>query len=333
MVIDMRDVTISDNEAGQRMDKFLGKYLKEAGKGFIYKMLRKKNILLNGRKSDGSEKLCSGDVVRFYLADETVEKFRGREVKTEVYDVPDAMLDIIYEDSNIILINKPAGMLTQKAKPEDVSLNEYLISYLVKNGSISENELQTFKPSVCNRLDRNTSGIVLAGKSLQGLQILSDMLRERTMDKFYFCLVKGRMNGRKELKGYLIKDNASNKVKILKEKTGDASYIHTIYEPVETRGDITLLKVKLVTGKPHQIRAHLSSDGHPIIGDGKYGDEKINRQFRQRYKLKHQLLHAGMVKMPQMEGALSNVSGKTFEAPIPEMFMNIWNQVGNGNME
>ena len=211
----MRDITISGNDAGQRMDKFLSKYLNEAGKGFIYKMLRKKNILLNGKKSDGSEKLCDGDIVRMYLADDTIEKFRGRKLTGDMYKVPDIELDVIYEDDNIILINKPAGMLTQKAKPDDISLNEYLISYLIKNKCITEDDLQTFKPSVCNRLDRNTSGIVLAGKSLKGLQVLSDMLKQRTMDKYYYCLVRGKMIDKKELKGYLIKDSASNKVTIL----------------------------------------------------------------------------------------------------------------------
>lgn len=329
----MRDITISGNDAGQRMDKFLSKYLNEAGKGFIYKMLRKKNILLNGKKSDGSEKLCNGDIVRMYLADDTIEKFRGRKLTGDMYKVPDIELDVIYEDDNIILINKPAGMLTQKAKPDDISLNEYLISYLIKNKCITEDDLQTFKPSVCNRLDRNTSGIVLAGKSLKGLQVLSDMLKQRTMDKYYYCLVRGKMIDKKELKGYLIKDSASNKVTILDKEKNDASYINTIYEPLETRNNVTLLKVKLVTGKPHQIRAHLASDGHPIIGDAKYGDAKINKQYLKQFGLKHQLLHAGIVKMPQLEGELSNVSDKTFEAPIPEMFMNIWNQVNNGNME
>lgn len=329
----MRDITISGNDAGQRMDKFLSKYLNEAGKGFIYKMLRKKNILLNGKKSDGSEKLCDGDIVRMYLADDTIEKFRGRKLTGDMYKVTDIELDVIYEDDNIILINKPAGMLTQKAKPDDISLNEYLISYLIKNKCITEDDLQTFKPSVCNRLDRNTSGIVLAGKSLKGLQVLSDMLKQRTMDKYYYCLVRGKMIDKKELKGYLIKDSASNKVTILDKEKKDASYINTIYEPLETRNNVTLLKVKLVTGKPHQIRAHLASDGHPIIGDAKYGDAKINKQYLKQFGLKHQLLHAGIVKMPQLEGELSNVSDKTFEAPIPEMFMNIWNQVNNGNME
>ena len=296
-------------------------------------MLRKKNILLNGKKSDGSEKLCDGDIVRMYLADDTIEKFRGRKLTGDMYKVPDIELDVIYEDDNIILINKPAGMLTQKAKPDDISLNEYLISYLIKNKCITEDDLQTFKPSVCNRLDRNTSGIVLAGKSLKGLQVLSDMLKQRTMDKYYYCLVRGKMIDKKELKGYLIKDSASNKVTILYKEKKDASYINTIYEPLETRNNVTLLKVKLVTGKPHQIRAHLASDGHPIIGDAKYGDAKINKQYLKQFGLKHQLLHAGIVKMPQLEGELSNVSGKTYEAPIPEMFMNIWNQVNNGNME
>lgn len=329
----MIDVNISENEAGQRMDKFLSKYLKEATKGFIYKMLRKKNILYNGKKSDGSEKLKNGDVIRIYMSDETIAKFRGQPVKTDMFKQLNTRLDVVYEDSNIIILNKPVGMLTQKAKPEDISLNEYLISYLLRNKSIDENDFQTFKPSVCNRLDRNTSGLVLAGKSLKGLQILSAMLKERTMDKYYYCIVEGNMKNKKELKGYLIKDKSTNKVKIVDKESDDSAYIHTVYEPVEGNGKVTMLKVKLVTGKPHQIRAHLASDGYPIIGDTKYGDERINQYYRKEFNLKHQLLHAGEVVFPDMNGDLSELSGKKFIAPLPNQFDKIWSTLKNGNME
>ena len=162
----MRSITIGEREAGQRLDKFL------AGKGFLYKMMRKKNITLNGKKCDGPEKLQVGDEIRMFLAEETIEKFSKIPV-----EIPERKtgLDIIYEDGNILLINKPAGMLSQKAKDTDVSLVEYVQEYLLDSGQMTREELRCFHPSVCNRLDRNTSGLVAAGKTLAGLQALSKM--------------------------------------------------------------------------------------------------------------------------------------------------------------
>ena len=171
----MKSITVNKNEAGQRLDKLLGKYLNLAGKGFLYKMMRKKNIVLNGKKCDGSEKLAEGDEIKLFLADETIEKFS--EVK--IQKVKKTKLHIIYEDEHVLLINKPSGMLSQKAKEQDESLVEYLIDYLLDSGKLTKEDLRSFRPSVCNRLDRNTSGLVAAGCSLAGLQKLSAMLSLR----------------------------------------------------------------------------------------------------------------------------------------------------------
>ena len=158
----MRQIEIHSNEAGQRLDKFLGKYLNKAPKSFLYKMLRKKNITRNGKKADGAELLATGDQIRFFLADDTIEKFRE--------EVPEiragGMLDIIYEDADILVINKPVGMLSQKAKEGDVSLVEEVMAYTLASGRLTDGQLRTYKPAVCNRLDRNTSGIVIADVSL-----------------------------------------------------------------------------------------------------------------------------------------------------------------------
>ena len=189
----MKEIIITSREAGQRLDKYLGKYLREAPKSFIYKMLRKKNITLNGKKADGSEKVQEQDVVRLYFAEDTLNKFTGIKEKQDRKIWPCRKLDIIYEDEQVCLINKPAGMLSQKAKPEDVSLVEYFIGYLLQSGQITEQELARFQPSVCNRLDRNTSGIVAAGKTMAGLQELSRLFHDRTMHKYYRCLVKGQI--------------------------------------------------------------------------------------------------------------------------------------------
>ena len=175
----MKETIIKENESGQRLDKYLKKYLPQAPGSFIYKMLRKKNITLNGKKAAGQEKLNTGDSIKFFLAEETIDKFTGNAAASESYPVKKD-LEIIYEDDNILLINKPAGMLSQKAKKEDVSLVEYVIGYLLSNGSVTKEELLTFHPGICNRLDRNTSGMVVAGKSLAGLQIMGEAFKERT---------------------------------------------------------------------------------------------------------------------------------------------------------
>lgn len=317
----MRIITVSQNEAGQRLDKLLLKYLNLAGKGFIYKMLRKKNITLNGKKCDGSEKLSQGDEVKLFLADETIEKFS----QVQIQQVKKVKLDIIYEDDHILLINKPSGMLSQKAKETDESLVEYLTSYLLDSGQMKREELQTFKPSICNRLDRNTSGLVAAGKSLAGLQILAEVFKDRSIHKYYQCIVAGELKGRQEIRGYLIKDEKSNRVTVLPDLPGqgnadDILPIRTAYEPVCSNGTYTLLNVTLITGRSHQIRAHLASIGHPIAGDTKYGIPRINEEVRRTYRIRSQLLHSYRLVMPELREPLSYLSGREFRAPLPKEF-------------
>lgn len=319
----MEQITVSRNEAGQRLDKLLGKFLREAPKSFLYKMMRKKNITLNGKKVQGNEMLAEGDEIRLFFSEETIRKFRGEAPK--IAAVPKTKLAVVYEDEHIILINKPAGMLSQKADPKDVSLVEYLIAYLLETGSITEQELLRFHPAVCNRLDRNTSGLVIAGKSLAGLQSMSSMLKERSVCKYYRCIVKGEMQGSQYLNGYLIKDQRTNKVRIVQNKgtDPDAKPIETEYQVLAAADGLTLLEVHLITGRSHQIRAHLASIGHPILGDMKYGDAKWNEAYRRSHKVTHQLLHAYRLEMPQIEGTLSYLSGKTFTAPMPAIYQKL----------
>ena len=308
----MKLITVHKQEEGQRLVKLLGAYLKEAPNSFFYKMLRKKNITLNGKKADGTEKLKCGDEIRLFLSDETYEKFAGKVQPKEKF--PMAKLNIVYEDSNVIFINKPAGMLSQKSVPSDVSLNEYLLGYLEKSGQWKQEESKAFRPSVCNRLDRNTSGLVICGKSMAGLQQMAALLKDRSLHKYYLCLVKGVMTESQHLEGYLLKDENSNQVKIFQKETEGAAHIITEYEPLYTEGETTLLKVTLVTGKSHQIRAHLSSIGHPIIGDPKYGDRKVNAFFRETHGIKNQMLHAWKLTFPELAEPLDNLSEKSFEA-------------------
>lgn len=289
----MKEIVINENEAGQRLDKFLGKLLKEAPASFYYKMLRKKNIVLNGKKATGNEKLAMGDSVKLFLSDETFEKFTGRQPAEDmVISVPSIPLEIVYENHDVLAINKPAGMLSQKAKKEDISANEYILQYLLESGTITRESLHTFKPSVCNRLDRNTSGILVAGKTLNGLQQMSKAFRERSMEKYYLAIVAGHISKPRRIEGFLKKDGVNNQVTILSEPSNDAKPIITEYRPLKLVGQVTLLEVHLITGRSHQIRAHLASIGHPVIGDTKYGNPRLNREFLKNAGVTHQLLHA-----------------------------------------
>ncbi len=310
----MRMLTVSKNEAGQRLDKLLTKYLNLAGKGFIYKMMRKKNITLNGKKCDGSEHLSEGDEVKLFLSDETIDKFS----ELKIQKVQKKKLDIVYEDEHIVLINKPSGMLSQKAKETDESLVEYLIDYLLDTGKLKKEELASFRPSVCNRLDRNTSGIVAAGRSLPGLQIMSEMIKDRSLGKYYLCVVRGIVKKEARIEGWLIKDEKTNKVSVVKNEIADGQPISTAYKPIVSGNGYTLLEVKLITGRSHQIRAHLASIGHPIAGDPKYGDMRVNDEVRKKFGVRTQMLHAWRIVMPEnVKEPLSYLSGREFTAAMP----------------
>jgi 23S rRNA pseudouridine955/2504/2580 synthase len=328
----MKVITITKNEAGQRLDKLLAKYLNLAPKSFLYKMLRKKNITLNGKKADGSEKTSLGDEVKLFLSDETIEKFSS--VKLPEVSLPKkgetpVKLDILYEDEDLLLINKPCGMLSQKAEATDVSLVEHLTRYLLESGSLTTEMMRTFRPSICNRLDRNTSGIVAAGKSLAGLQKMGEVFKDRSLHKYYLCLVKGKVEEEQLISGYLTKNNRTNQVRITRTKEEpQAQPIRTRYCPISVSEGATLLEVELITGRSHQIRAHLSSIGHPILGDGKYGDPVLNERLRKRFGLKHQLLHSWRLCMPQFEGDFHHLSGKIFTARPPKEFDHIRKELG-----
>ena len=321
----MKEIVIGANEQEKRLDSFLKTYLKQASQSFIYKMLRKKNITLNDKKADGKEKLLIGDRIKIFFSDDTLLKFTGENsVKTEDYgralnefgDIP-----VVYEDENIILLNKPAGILSQKAEGNDLSLNDWLIDYLLNKNTISKESLLTYRPSICNRLDRNTSGLVICAKSLIGARKMNQLIKERMVEKYYRTVVKGHLQKDMSLKGFLSKDEKSNKVHILDHDPHNDkySYIETAYRPLEylKEKDLTLLEVKLITGKPHQIRAHLSSIGHPIIGDVKYGGPKLSG-------LSKQLLHSYRLIFPkEMEEPFHNLAGKEFIAELPDIFNKI----------
>lgn len=316
----MKTITVGANEAGQRLDKFLAKYLSLATKGFLYKMIRKKNITLNNKRCSGSEKLKEGDEIAFFLSDETIGRFSESRApalpRTRKKDLP-----IIYEDEHILLINKPPGMLSQKAKDTDISLVEYLIDYLLRTGSLTQEDLRSFRPSVCSRLDRNTSGLTAAGKTLPGLQALCALFRERSLHKYYLCIVEGQAADGQRIKGYLKKDRGQNRVAITDAPQPGSDFIETEYWPLACRDGRTLLLVALLTGRTHQIRAHLSSVGFPIVGDVKYGWTRTSDSGN----FHSQLLHSYMLEFPgKMPSPLSNLHGRRFTAPPPAKFRQLF---------
>ncbi len=335
----MKEIHITAKEEGQRLDKILSKYLDLAAPSFLYKMLRKKNIKLNGKKADGKEKVKDGDVVALFLSDETIDKFQKKQTSAQssVKKAMNAMegkseiLTILYEDEDIILMNKPAGILSQKAEKDDVSINEQMIAYCIQKGLVTEEDLKIRKPSVCNRLDRNTTGILAAGISIKGLAFLSELFRNRSLGKYYYTIVKGEMRKPMHLEGWLAKNTGANQVSISdKKRSEEDSYIETAYEPVRTGNGYTLLRVKLITGKTHQIRAHLAFAGYPVLGDVKYGSPEENMYWRKRVGLKHQLLHSGLLVFPELDGEWAHFSSRRFLADKPEQFKKIETMIFEG---
>lgn len=323
----MRNIIIDKNEAGQRLDKYLLKYMNKAPKSFLYKMMRKKNIVLNDKRCEGSEKLNIGDEIKLWLSEDTIESFmEARKSVTGLHSVKTAFdsSKIVYEDMDIILYNKSSGELSQKAKPRDISVNELLLQYMIDKGEWNESN-RTFKPSICNRLDRNTSGLLLFGKNLSAIQEMNERIKDKSIQKYYLCIVYGKFDFHKIYRAYLKKDEESNKVKVLEVPFEDAKYIETAYKGLyyDKEKDISLVCVHLLTGRTHQIRAHLSYIGYPILGDSKYEDKKyksrkISDEIK-KIKIRSQLLHAYMLQFPHLE-RFPKISGIYFIAKVPKEF-------------
>ncbi|MCR5215310.1 MAG: RluA family pseudouridine synthase [Eubacterium sp.] len=340
----MRELIIEDKQEGYKLQKICLRYLDKAPQSFIYKMLRKKNIVLNDKKASGNEVLKVGDSIKFYLSEETIMGFKSDKSISDKSILECSLANknsdkgpqnksisdkkiknfeslIVYEDKDIIILDKPVNVLSQKAGPKDYSINEMIIDYLLESGSIKKEDMQFFSPSVCNRLDRNTAGLILAGKTPHGSRYLSSLLKERSLKKYYMAVVKGNCKASGIHKAYLKKDEKSNKVTISNNFGGkDSQYIETSIELLKynSKEDISLLRIELITGKSHQIRAHLSYLGYPIIGDLKYGDKTFNNSFRSNFKVSNQLLKAYMVVFPEGN---EKVSGKIISVK-PDVIIN-----------
>lgn len=299
----MRQLEIDKNNENGRLDKFLLKYMNAAPKSFVYKMLRKKNIKLNGKRAEGSEILKNGDVVTLFISDDTLTEFMSkRQVRHSNINV-----DVVYEDSNVLLCNKPVGVLSQNDGSENDSINDAMLYYLYKKGEYDASAESTFKPGICNRLDRNTGGITAMGKNLAAAQALNAAYKNKCVEKLYITVVKGYVKDIGIIKGWHSKDS-NNKAVIYDEKRENTAYVETAYRPVAVKNGYTLLEVTLISGKSHQIRVSLEHLGFPVAGDKKYGGRWDNP-----FGASHQILYAYKLIFKEETGFLAYLAGKEFK--------------------
>ena len=316
----MRELIIGKDDDNQRIDKYLKKYLEKSPSGFIYKMIRKKNIKLNGKKTKPDDMIFEGDVITLYLSDETLDKF----VVEREFKIVKTDLDIIYEDDNIIVVNKPVGMLSHSISGQGFETNvvDSIISYLIEKGDYVPRVQKTFTPSICNRLDRNTSGVIIGAKSYAALKGVNESLRNRDVEKYYLTIVSGSMKGHFESKATLVKDTDLNKVSINSNHEDDKEIITKI-NSLKNNRRYSFLEIELITGRTHQIRAHLAYLNHPVIGDRKYGNKGVNRMMREKFDLNDQLLHSNRMVLHGLKDDLDYLNGMEFIADLPDKFMRI----------
>ncbi|MBO4281514.1 MAG: RluA family pseudouridine synthase [Lachnospiraceae bacterium] len=328
----MKSFTITTNDDGLRINKFLNRLMPNAGSGFLYKMMRKKNITLNHGKCEGNETLHTGDVIEIFFSDETFANFAGKPAEElPVFSKHSVSSDlIVFEDNNLIIAYKPAGILSQKDTPESESMNEMLLSYMAEKGELTAESLSEYKPGVCNRLDRNTPGILLFAKTAPAGRELNRLLRERLIEKYYYAVVAGCFPDFLDSKLYLTKEAETNTVTITEGPiSSDSVMVHTDFTPVQKTKDLTLLRIRLHTGKSHQIRSVLSYLGYPVLADPKYksASEEINAvsvRYRNAYHLHGQLLLAYAYHFPKaIREPLTGLAGRVFRSPVPEGFAKI----------
>lgn len=278
----LRKFTIKKNDENQRLDKFLQKSVPTLPKNLLYKYLRLKRIKVNGKKSEISYRLQLGDIVELYINDEFFESSPTLSFLNAPHDI-----SVVYEDENILLCDKKVGLCVHEDNDNSVdTLINRCLHYLYKKGEYNPDLELSFAPALCNRIDRNTSGIVIVAKNAESLRILNEKIKLREIDKYYLCVVSGKVAPKKAtLTHYLQRNPNESIVKVFPKANKDTKTIITSYNMLQYSQDNSLLEVHLETGRTHQIRAHMAYINHPIIGDGKYGINSINRQYKQKYQL------------------------------------------------
>lgn len=293
----MKQIVINKNDAGQRLDKFLTKYLVNLPQSMLYKSLRKNCVRVNGKHvRDGSFMLNENDVLSLYMSDEFFP--------VTDFTAGSSNIDIVYEDENIILINKPSGTVVHADDrgTEDTLLSR-MQSYLYEKGEYDPKSEQSFAPAFCNRLDRNTSGLIIGAKNAAALRIINEKIRNREIRKFYMCIAEGEMSGSGELSAHLTRGN--KKVSVMDTETDGSKPIKLKYSVLKTKNNLSLLEIELETGRTHQIRAQLAAQGHPLSGDRKYGAKNSGKMFLTSYKLKFDFISDADI--------LNYLSGKEFQ--------------------
>lgn len=321
----MIEIKIEENEANQRMDKFLRKYLPNAPLSYIYKIIRK-NARLNGKKAAGETILNAGDLIGLYISDEEFNRCRIKKKSGKAKK----QFGIVYEDDNILIADKPKGLLIHGDESEKKNtLVNQVIAYLQEKGDYNPGKEKTFTPACVNRLDRNTSGLVIFGKNYKALQCLNKMMHEKQhIRKYYLAVVAGTVNKEMHLKGQLKKDDESNRVIISSnEDNEEGKSIETIVRPIACKGGYSLVEVELITGRTHQIRAHLSNIGCPVLGDSKYGAARANRLAGEIFSLNSQFLHAYKLKFEECMEPISYMNGREIISPLPDILENIRKQL------
>lgn len=304
----MRTLIINRNDAGQRLDKFLSKAVKAMPKSLMYKGIRTKKIKVNRKRAEIGYILEEGDTVELFIS----EEFFSDNASDNAFMKLTPKLDIVYEDENIMLLDKRPGLIVHSDDEEDVNtLISHVKAYLYRKGEYNPEDEQSFAPALCNRIDRNTGGIVIAAKNAEALRIMNEKIRNDELSKFYLAAVHGHMPKKADtLHGYLRKDQANNIVDISTVKKPGYKEIITKYRVLDENNSLSLVEVELVTGRTHQIRAHFSSIGHPLLGDGKYGvnrdDKKLGYKFQALYAFRLEF------HFRTDSGALSYLNGKSF---------------------